>query len=275
MLKQESNKDYHSNGAVSKSTLAKMSVNPQYYKWCLDNPQPPSDDLIFGSAFHKLVLEPQDFDKEFAILPECNRRTKDGKALYDDFMAKCYENGQQAITQDDYNVICAMRDSVMSNKYAVALLKGNHEQSMYWVDNFTQIECKCRLDCYKALKGHIIITDLKSCRSADIKSIEKDVVQYAYDLQSFMYSQGVSENLKVPIENIDFMFVFVEKKAPYQINIVQANEYVRQRGENLFREYIGTLKYCRESGNYYGYMGAENLPNELSLPSYLLKDIGE
>ena len=100
-------------------------------------------------------------------------------------------------------------------------------------------------------------------------------MQYAYDLQSFMYSQGVSENLKVPIENIDFMFVFVEKKAPYQINIVQANEYVRQRGENLFREYIGTLKYCRESGNYYGYMGAENLPNELSLPSYLLKDIGE
>lgn len=81
MLKQESNKDYHSNSAVSKSTLCKMAINPEYYKWCLDNPQPPTDDLIVGSAFHKLVLEPDDFDKEFAVLPECNRRTKEGKAF--------------------------------------------------------------------------------------------------------------------------------------------------------------------------------------------------
>lgn len=275
MIKDESNNIYHSNGAVSKSTLCKMAVNPQYYKWCLDNPQPPTDDLIFGSAFHKLVLEPEDFDKEFAVMLDRDKRTKEGKAFYNEFIARCAKNGQQVITQSDFTTMCAMRDSIMQNKYAVALLKGQHEQSMYWVDSFTQIECKCRPDCYKRLKDRVIITDLKSCRSADMKAIEKDVVQYAYDLQTYMYSQGVSENLKVPMENIDFLFVFVEKKAPYQVNIVQANQFVRQRGENLFREYIGTLKYCRESGNYYGYMGAENLPNELSLPSYLLKDIGE
>lgn len=275
MLKQESNKEYHSNEAVSKSSLVKMAVNPQYYKWCLDNPQPPTNDLIFGSAFHKLVLEPDDFDKEFGVAPICDRRTSAGKAMYNSFVDECSENGKQVITLEDYNIICEMRDSVAKEKYAMALLKGQHEQSMYWVDNFTEIECKCRPDAFRKLKDRIVITDLKSCRSADMRSIEKDVVQYGYDLQAYMYSKGVSENLKVPIENIEFFFIFVTKTAPYFVNIVRANQYVLQRGENLFREYIGTLKYCRESGNWYGYMGAENMPNDLSLPEYLIKDLGE
>ena len=273
MQKQESNKAYHSNSAISKSRLANMSVNPQYYKWCLDNPQEPTDDLIFGSAFHKLVLEPETFDDEFAVMPCCDRRTKEGKIAFENFVIKA--NGKTIITQEQFETMCEMRDSIMTNKYAMALLKGTHEESFYWIDEFTNIECKCRPDCYKVIKDRVIITDLKSCKNAETSAIEKDVLKYAYDLQDYMYSKGVSENLKVPIENIDFMFIFVEKKAPYQVNIVQANNLVRQMGNNLFREYIGTLKYCQESGNYYGYMGAENIPNELSLPSYLIKELGE
>lgn len=273
MQKQESNKEYHSNPAVSKSMLANMAVNPQYYKWCLDNPQEPTNDLIFGSAFHKLVLEPETFYDEFAVMPICDRRTKEGKIFFENFMIS--SNGKTIIDQEQYDTICAMRDSVMSNKYAVALLKGTHEQSFYWVDEFTNIECKCRPDCFRKIKNRIAITDLKSCRSAKTEDIEKDVVKFAYDLQDYMYSKGLSEDFKMPIENIDFIFIFVEKKAPYQVNIVQANDLVRQRGENLYREHLGTLKYCRESGNYYGYMGAENIPNELSLPAYLIKDLGE
>ncbi len=272
MLKQESNKEYHSSDAVSKSRLIQMSKTPMYYKWYIENPQEPTTDFIFGSAFHKLVLEPQDFDKEFAVIPNCDKRTKDGKQFYLDFIAKYKESGQQIITQEQYDTICQMRDMVLKDKYAVALLNGTREQSMYWVDEFTDIECKCRPDCFKSLKDHIIITDLKSCRSADMRSVEKDVIQYGYDLQTYMYCKGVSENLNIPMENIDFMFIFVTKTEPYMIHIVQANEFVKQRGENLFREYIGTLKYCRETDNWYGYMGQEGLPNELSLPSYLIKE---
>lgn len=272
MLKQESNKEYHSNSAVSKSTLCKMAINPMYYKWYIDNPQEPSDDFILGSAFHKLVLEPDDFDKEFAIMPNCDKRTKEGKTLYSDFITQCTENGTTVITQEQFDTICAMRDELIKNKYAVTLLNGTHERSMYWVDKFTEIECKCRPDCFKSVKDHIIITDLKSCRNADMRSIEKDVVQYAYDLQAYMYSKGVSENLNVSMENIDFMFIFVTKTEPHFVHIVQANDLVLQRGENLFREYIGTLKYCRDTDNWYGYMGRDNIPNELSLPSYLIKE---
>jgi hypothetical protein len=41
------------------------------------------------------------------------------------------------------------------------------------------------------------------------------------------------------------------------------------------REYLGILKECRETGNYYGYNGFSGIPTELNLPSYLLDDKGE
>jgi hypothetical protein len=50
-----------------------MSVCPAYFKWCEDNPQEPSEDMVLGSAFHKIVLEPETFDKEFMIMPHFDR----------------------------------------------------------------------------------------------------------------------------------------------------------------------------------------------------------
>ena len=35
------------------------------------------------------------------------------------------------------------------------------------------------------------------------------------------------------------------------------------------REYLGTLKECEETNNWYGYNGFLNEPTELNLPNYL------
>ena len=270
----ESNKDYHSDlTAISKSRLAKMSVCPQYFKWCEDNPQEPSEDLIVGSAFHKLVLEPETFGKEFIVMPLIDRRTKQGKELYEQFIIT--SQGRDILTQEQYEMICAMRDSVLSNKYAVALLKGNHEHSFYTQDELTKENIKVRPDCYRNVQDRIVITDLKSCRSAITEDFMKDVVKYSYDLQAYMYTLAVSKVMNIPQENVDFVFIAVEKKAPYMINMLQADQFVLERGEALFREYIGKYHECKENGNWYGLNGAYGIINNLSLPNYLLKEINK
>ena len=76
----------------------------------------------------------------------------------------------------------------------------------------------------------------------------------------------------MPIEKVDFVFIAIEKKAPYLMNILQADDYVGQRGEQLFREYIGMYHECKESGNWYGYNGFSGEINNLSLPKYLIKE---
>lgn len=271
MIKTESNKEYHSNREyISKSRLAKMAVCPEYFKWCEENPEEPTEALTVGSAFHKIVLEPHDFDSEFVVSPLFDRRTKQGKADYEEFVAQ--SNGRQIITQEQYEMICQMRDVIMRNKYCKALLKGRAEQSIYFEDELTGEKCKCRPDTYRQIRDRIVIVDLKSCTNADTDSFMRDVNKYAYDLQSYMYRYGVSKEFNMPIEKVDFVFIAIEKKAPYLMNILQADDYVGQRGEQLFREYIGMYHECKESGNWYGYNGFSGEINNLSLPKYLIKE---
>ena len=273
----ETNAEYHGyREAISKSRLANMAVCPQYFKWCEDNPQEPTDDLILGSAFHKIVLETDTFDKEFVILPEINRRTKEGKDLYETFLKE--NEGKTLLTVEQMQTITAMRDSVMSNKYSARLLNGQREQSMYFYDDLTKEYCKVRPDCYRFITGangekRVIIPDLKSCRSARTDDFMRDVVRYSYDLQAYMYSYGVSKTLNIPMANIDFIFIAVEKKAPHLTNILQADSYILERGEALFRKYIGEYHECKKTGEWYGLNGAYGYFNNLSLPSYLLKEV--
>jgi exodeoxyribonuclease VIII len=118
----------------------------------------------------------------------------------------------------------------------------------------------------------VVITDLKSAKSVMPNDFMRDCVKYHYDLQTAMYRDGASKVLGVPKDNIDFVFIAVEKKPPYLLNIMQADTYVIQKGEADFREYIGTYAECLETSNWYSFNGKDNIINNLSLPSYLLKD---
>lgn len=268
----ESNAEYHGyKDAISKSRLARMSVCPSYFKWHEENPQEQSKEMLEGSAFHKIVLEPDTFDKEFIISPTFDRRTKEGKLAYNHF-CELVQSGISVITQEQYDMIEGMRESVLKNPYARKLINGNIEQSMYFVDDMTNVQCKVRPDVWRKVGDRIVIIDLKSTKSAIPNEFAKDVVKFHYDLQAYMYSYGVSKVIGVPIENVDFCFIAVEKKPPYLVNVMQADKYVLQKGEADFREYIGTYKECLDSSNWYGLNGAYDVINNLTLPSYLLKN---
>ena len=266
---EESNKNYHANKeSLSKSNLEKMKVCPQYFKWCLDNPQEPTEDLVVGSAFHKATLEQETFGQEFVVMPNINRRTKEGKEQYNLFVEA--SKGRGVITEEQYENILCMRKAVLENKYARVLLDGEHEKSFYAIDEMTGERIKARPDCYRFVQDRIVITDLKSCKSAMTDDFMRDVVKYGYDLQAYMYSYIVSQVTQVPMENIDFVFIAVEKKSPYLINILQADRFVFERGESLFRRYIGDYHDCKESGVWWGLNGRSGVINTLSLPNYLL-----
>lgn len=267
----ESNREYHNDfTALSKSRLANMSKTPAYFKWCIDVPQETSDDLIIGSAFHKFVLERADFEKEFAVLPNVDKRTKAGKIVIEDFM--CSKEGKEFINLDSYVMIDQMAYSLFQNPYAERLLDGIHEQSMYFVDEFTGVHCKIRPDCYKVIGDKVIITDLKSCKSAEPTDFMKDIVKYSYDLQAYMYRLGVAKTLGIPIENVSFVFICVEKKAPYLSAIYECTQEIFDRGEMLFRKYIGMYKECCETNNWYGYNGFTHTPMPIGLPDWLIKN---
>lgn len=269
----ESNKSYHANkDYISKSMLQKMAICPKYFKWCLENEneEDRSESLVMGSAFHKLVLEPQEFGKEFVVMPKIDKRTKIGRETYEEFLTTVGE--RDILTEEQFAVVRDMAEEILCNDLASTLLNGFCEHSMYGVDEVTGEKIKTRPDCFQYIDDTLIITDLKSCRSAMTEDFIRDCVKYGYDLQAYMYTYNLSQVLDIPMSKIEFIFIAVEKTPPYLINVLKVSDEMLARGELLYRKYIGMYHEAKTTNNWWGLNGKHNILDLLTLPNYLKGD---
>ena len=262
-------KEYRASNGISRSELWQLRESPEKFKWTQEHPEEPTPSLIFGSLVHKLLLEPETFDDDFAIIPDVDRRTKAGKEAYNAFLSGFSE--RYIISHSDYEKALQMANKAKQTPFVSKLLdNGKHEVAYYWEDDLTKELCKVRLDCVSEVGGKKIIVDYKTTANASTESFMRSAINYGYDFQAAMYCEGYEKSTgKKPL----FVFIAQEKEPPYAVNILQADEYFLKRGYDVFRELIGVYHDCKESGNWYGYLGAYDVINNLSLPSYLAKDL--
>ena len=261
-------RDYRRQDGVSRTELWRLRESPEKFKYYQEHPEPATPALLFGAAVHKLLLEPETFDEEFAIAPEVDRRTKDGKEAYNAFLAA--SDGKSVITLADYEKAAEMAQKALEAPFVKKLLNGEHEKPFFWVDDLTGEGCKIRVDCITTIGGKPVIVDYKTTADASTDGFMRSAVNYGYDLQAGMYCEGVE---KVTGQKPLFVFIAQEKTPPYAVNILQADDLMVKRGYDIFRELIGTYHACKESGNWFGYLGAYNVINNLSLPAWLAKEI--
>lgn len=139
------NAEYHAHQAVSKSDLDLIHRSPLHYQYRKEHPVEQTPALLTGSAVHKMVLEPDAFFDEFAVLPQFDRRTKSGKEEYAEFVEASV--GKTIISDEVYQLSVDIAESVSHHKTARSLLSGGKaETSYFWNDIRTGMECKCRPD---------------------------------------------------------------------------------------------------------------------------------
>lgn len=257
-------KEYRANPAISRSDLWKLRRSPEIFKYSLDFPDEPTDALLFGQVFHKYVLEPDTFGDEFAVEPDCDRRTKEGKAVYELFLKEA--EGKTIVSRAMMLQAAQMGNAVLNNETAAKLLNGEHEKEFFWTDAATKEKCKCRVDVLKKTKDNLVIVDLKTCADASTETFQREAIKYGYDFQAAMYSEGVYKKTK---RKPKFCFIAVEKKPPYAVNIFLADDNFIEHGVNIFRELITLYHSCKQTGNWYGYNGERNTINTLTLPAWL------
>ena len=258
-----SNSEYRKMDGVSSTELKQLLKTPAHYKyWKEHADELCTQSLLFGKAAHKYILETYDFYNEFAVAPNFDRRTKEGKAQY---LLFCDQSeGKDIITQEQFEQIDAMRNAMLATPFVSKLINGEHELSYFWTDEDTGLKCKCRPDSINhKLK---IIVDYKTCDNAETENFMKQAIRLGYDLQAYMYQQGVKENLG---EEYLFVFIAQEKKPPYAVNILEADENFMASGKRIFNEMLNVYKQCSETGNWYGYLGADNQINSLGVPKWL------
>jgi exodeoxyribonuclease VIII len=196
--------------------------------------------LLFGRALHAAVLEPEWFAEAWAVAPEGDRRTKAGKAAWEEF---CRENaGRSLLPAGDMETIRRMQDAVLGNAAAVAAIggQGEREGSLFWFDERTGERCKARPDIRRE-DG--IIVDLKSCEDASPAGFAKACARFGYHVQDAHYADGHEAVFGAPCTG--FVFVAVEKAAPYGVGVYTLDQEAKEAGRRMVRAALNRISACR------------------------------
>lgn len=138
----------------------------------------PARCLVFGSAFHAMILEPDTFNLADYNLRDSERRNLDG-----------------------------MFYSIMELEFLHSLLaRAQTEVSHIWTDDITGLKCKAKFDLVVS-KDNLI--DFKTTSASSKEEFEIQLQQYDYDRQTAFYLDGFG--------GLCFMVVGIQKYPPFKI----------------------------------------------------------
>lgn len=278
------NEEYHKdNTRISKSGLDLINKSPQHY-WhkCLNPNRPASVQTAAfkkGSIFHKLVLEPDTFNKEYKVLPDTappypttvqwnavNPSAETRKAIEFWRQLQVAYPSVELITQEEYDLARYMRDAVYVNNAARELfaIGGTSERSVFFTDPVTGAPCKCRPDF--ETKADIIV-DLKSTRDASRDGFGKSAVNYRYHVQAPFYLDGLNAEAGHTKFN-HFVFVAVETEPPYGVGVYFTPKPAMELGRDEYIANLRTYVECKSTNTWPSYT---EVVEALQIPAWAYK----
>lgn len=263
--------EYNQAEGVRRSDLWKMEDSPEKFKYYSEHPMEQTPAMAFGSACHKYILEPESFCDEYAVAPNIDKRTKEGKELWARFTEE--NQGKTIITSDDYATMQEMAAALAKCPLGVKLLvtgKGENETPFFWTDPETGEKCKVKLDRLVTWKRRKYVVDYKTSQCAETYRFNSDMWKLGYYMQAAMYTEGVMRAKKMK-KRPGFLFVVQEKKPPYSVNVIEVSEEVMNAGDAKFHQLLGKLHACKAIDSWPGYVG--DVPNDAFVPTWAEREM--
>ena len=239
--------EYHAHPAISNSFLTAWKRNALTAIYERANPPEPTDAMVFGSQVHAALLEPDAFYSRYAVLPELNLRTNEGKAAKAAAVLKA--GGEAYVMKPERmaqigNIVSAIK----AHKRAAALFEKvtQRELSVFWVDEETGIECRCRMDAI----GGVILADLKTTEDASRETFEFSIYKYGYYRQAAMYLRAAKA---AGIDIQHYSIVAAEKEAPHGVNVFRLTDEAIAQGDREISDLLKQVALWRETGIVPGY----------------------
>jgi PDDEXK-like domain of unknown function (DUF3799) len=270
--------EYHDLPAIGRSGIMSFLKSPfHYYSEYLAPDRPPRTDTtstIIGSAYHTLILEPDQFFKRYIVKPKKVQNLpkvpllKDvGKELYtkakeiyetarvkkNDLEAEFEINsvGKIILSQADYQSLLAMEERLLSHPRAQGTLKGAlFEQTLIWTDTDTGLVCKARPDILNFGIG-LKVADLKTCEDASLSAFQYHLEEYGYDIQAAMIREGLGQITGFDFQKFDFLPQ--EKQYPHAFAIYRLDLEVLSAARAIFKSALYELKKCLTSNVWPSY----------------------
>jgi len=262
--------DYHAAPGASASRLKNLQRSAAHMKHDMDNPEPPTPQMIVGSATHSAILEPNLFVKEWGRLPEGDGRSKIVKEAKAELIVQF--GAGHVLKPDVYDNILAMRDSVFGNALGLDLLDGaSTEASHYWTEHCLhgteplKVDCKARIDALPredSMWGDCVV-DIKTTTNASPEEFRRSCFNFSYHIQCQHYLSAA--------ERGRFIFIVVERDAPHCVAIYELDDDALELGRQTREFLLGQWALCEAAeaaGEPDAWSGFPIEIQELSLPAW-------
>lgn len=260
---------YHADvSRVSNSMLSLLKQSPRkfYDRYELGKADKPTEAMIFGSLFHCAVLEPQEVHKRFAMLPNVDGRTKEGKAIKAAFYNE--SEGKEVVNSDDFfNANIAGDFARMHGEFSwFANNPGTIEQRIdFEVDG---VPCRAKPDM--VCLDQQVIWDLKTTQNACPGEFAKSVASFGYHRQAAFYREAVYQSTGVECR---FLFLAVEKQSPWECAVYELDEAAILKGEEEIGALLAEYKQRKAANNWEQVWSRGVVP--LQLPQWYRSNIYE
>lgn len=250
--------DYHAIRAVS-ATLLKRFIRqtPAHVKAMLDGKLEGDEvSMLKGTALHAALLEPSVFDRDFVVVPDCRRGTKEWKG-YETLHA-----GKTLLKQSDSEDVLGMRAGIWGDELCRRLIEAcdERELTVIWTDDATGLQCKARVDLYSTTRSALL--DVKTTSSID--RFERNAWELGYHIQLAWYSRAMSA-FGEPAKSIGILAV--EQGAPYLPQVFEPAEQWFIHGHAAVEHAMPRVAQCMKTGIWPGYRTSK-YPAVLDVPAW-------
>ena len=240
---KDTNKEYHSKKEyISASGLKMIAKKSVHHYLNADFKSTPS--MAFGTAVHTAIYEPNEFYKDYHIVPKIDKRTKAGKELYAQHAKQA--EGKEILDEEDHQRILTILENLSKNQQAKDFVQGEMELSHYL--EYNDVKVRVRPDCINKVAG--FISDVKTCQDNSPRAFLSDVYKYKYHVQAAFYMDMLGVN--------KFVFIAIETNAPYSVEVYVLDDELIEKGRNEYKKAIADWQYYLETGVALGYDGNRN-----------------
>ena len=257
---------YFKHFATSNSDINSFLRSPRHFehlKLLGNKSDKRTEAQTIGSAVHCLLLEPEDFDNRFAIAPDVAKNKPEYKKVVKE------NPGKEILKQKQFDNIEEIVGAAMGYKDAEGrlivkdhLLKnGEPEVAMFWECPLTGRKLKGKADW---IRRDGVLVDLKTTADASRVGFAKSCATYGYHRQAAHYLAGATACTGIEFNR--FIFICVEKVAPFNVSIFDASKTMIEAGRTALDEALLGIQDCIKKDSFPGYqrMGIE----EIDLPDW-------
>lgn len=245
LIETMSDAEYHSRPEISSTGARRLLESPAKFDYWLRNKQPGKMDFDIGHAVHASVLgvgSPFIEYPEDHLTPSGNVSTKAATVSWAE-----EQRAKNLVPVAPGDPIKAMTESVLAHPKARELLEAEGQRELSVFNTVDGVPSRARFD---ALTGTIGV-DLKTTRkTANAEGFARESADLGYFVQEAWYTETLTVE---GIELDDFVFIVVEKTAPYLVGLNRHDVIFRDMGKTGAAEARKRYRHGIETGEWPGY----------------------